>query len=124
MSFPIISRFDAHARGLKRFYTGVRCVRGHDCQRYTSNGACIECMTFKTPAKSKLNPFAFWPPQAVPFGAAAGGVPSPTEADAVFRAFADWGWQYKILEMLRADPALMSRYDHERTLPEKFAEGR
>lgn len=48
----IISQADAHARGLKRFFTGVPCQRGHVSQRYVnihraSGGACVECSLTK-----------------------------------------------------------------------------
>lgn len=40
----IISRADAEAAGLKHFFTGVPCKRGHVCERYVSGTAgCIEC---------------------------------------------------------------------------------
>jgi hypothetical protein len=43
MTRPIITRADAAAHGLKRFYTGKVCKRGHDAERYTRNGTCVEC---------------------------------------------------------------------------------
>jgi hypothetical protein len=39
----IISRADAKASGLKRFFTGARCTHGHVAERLVSNGACTEC---------------------------------------------------------------------------------
>jgi hypothetical protein len=44
MKQPPISRADAKAFGLKRFYTGQPCIRGHDAERYTASGACVECV--------------------------------------------------------------------------------
>lgn len=41
----IISRAAASAAGLKRFYTGIRCGRGHDSERYVSSDSCLACMT-------------------------------------------------------------------------------
>ena len=39
----IISRKDAKAQGLKRYYTGKTCKRGHVAERQTSDGSCFEC---------------------------------------------------------------------------------
>lgn len=41
--YSIISRGDAVAQGLKRYYTGIPCKSGHDCERLASNYACIQC---------------------------------------------------------------------------------
>lgn len=38
-----ISRLEASAMGMKRYYTGRECSRGHDSPRYVSTGQCIEC---------------------------------------------------------------------------------
>jgi hypothetical protein len=39
-----ISRDEAIAKGLKRFFTGVPCKHGHVCERYTKIGnECVEC---------------------------------------------------------------------------------
>lgn len=39
----IISRKDAKARGLKRYFTGKPCERGHFSERYVSVAHCVEC---------------------------------------------------------------------------------
>ena len=39
----IISRQEAKQQKLKRYYTGVPCVQGHDAEKYTQDGACAEC---------------------------------------------------------------------------------
>jgi len=39
----IISRKEAKSQGLKRYFTGKPCKRGHICERYLSN-RCIECV--------------------------------------------------------------------------------
>jgi len=39
----IITRKEAKEQGLKRFYTGVLCIHGHDSERSVSEGNCIEC---------------------------------------------------------------------------------
>lgn len=44
MSGPaIISREDARARGLKRYFTGVPCNNGHVTERNVKKGACFMC---------------------------------------------------------------------------------
>lgn len=43
MSPPIVSREEAREKGLKLFFTGTACRRGHICERYTSAYTCIEC---------------------------------------------------------------------------------
>jgi hypothetical protein len=39
----IISRDEARARGLKRFFTGRPCKRGHIAERYVGSRGCVEC---------------------------------------------------------------------------------
>lgn len=39
----IISRKEAKAQGLKRYFTGKPCKRGHVCERDVKNGQCQEC---------------------------------------------------------------------------------
>lgn len=39
----IISRAEAKELGLKRYFTGVPCKRGHVCERYTGDSKCVEC---------------------------------------------------------------------------------
>lgn len=39
----VISREDARALGLKRYFTGVPCVKGHVSERRTLSGVCVEC---------------------------------------------------------------------------------
>lgn len=44
-AIPLISRDDAHARGLTFYFTGKPCrKRGHVGQRYVSNGCCKTCL--------------------------------------------------------------------------------
>lgn len=38
-----ISRSEAKIKKLPRFYTGP-CVHGHDVEKYTANGNCVECI--------------------------------------------------------------------------------
>jgi 5-methylcytosine-specific restriction endonuclease McrA len=39
----IISRKDAKARGLKHYFTGKRCKRGHVAKRFVSTRSCVIC---------------------------------------------------------------------------------
>jgi hypothetical protein len=39
----IISRVEAKALGLKTFFTGKACRRGHIAERYVSSPSCVEC---------------------------------------------------------------------------------
>lgn len=39
----ITSRTEARANGLKRYFTGKPCKRGHTAERHTGNGTCVEC---------------------------------------------------------------------------------
>ena len=40
---PVVTRDEAKALGLTRFFTGKPCKHGHLSQRTTCNGGCIEC---------------------------------------------------------------------------------
>lgn len=42
--YQVLRRKNALLAGKLRYYTGMMCRNGHDCQRYTSNGACVECI--------------------------------------------------------------------------------
>jgi len=41
----IISRADAVAHGLKRYFTGKACLRGHYAERYVSDSKCSMCVS-------------------------------------------------------------------------------
>lgn len=41
--YTIISRTDAKAQGLTRYYTGKPCKYGHVVQRHVTSGTCCEC---------------------------------------------------------------------------------
>jgi len=40
----IITRQEAKAMGLKRFYTGTPCAHGHLSERYVSSNGCAQCL--------------------------------------------------------------------------------
>lgn len=39
----IVTRMEAAKAGLVRYYTGRKCKRGHDAERFTSTGICVVC---------------------------------------------------------------------------------
>jgi 5-methylcytosine-specific restriction endonuclease McrA len=41
---PLISRAEAKAAGLKRYFTGVPCSKGHVAERFVSERNCHECL--------------------------------------------------------------------------------
>lgn len=43
MERSVITREEAKARGLKRYFTGVPCKRDHTVERYAVNEDCVEC---------------------------------------------------------------------------------
>lgn len=45
-----ITRADAAASGLRFYFTGKPCTRGHLAQRYVVNTGCVECAKM-TPAQ-------------------------------------------------------------------------
>lgn len=52
----IISRKEAKAAGLKHYFTGKPCIRGHVEKRQTNNGCCIVCGHEKSTRWRKENP--------------------------------------------------------------------
>ncbi|WP_414446149.1 hypothetical protein [Citrobacter europaeus] len=38
-----ITQREALDLGLTRFYTGKQCIHGHDSERYTLSGECVQC---------------------------------------------------------------------------------
>lgn len=54
MATEIITRRDARAQGLKRYWTGKPCKRrGHIAERLCSNGECLACVREDDPARSR-----------------------------------------------------------------------
>jgi 5-methylcytosine-specific restriction endonuclease McrA len=52
----IISREDAKAQGLKRYFDGNPCKRGHVAERNVAGGHCIPCATMTAEAWYAANP--------------------------------------------------------------------
>ena len=40
--------------GLTRFYTGKKCIHGHDSERYTLSGECVKCNNERARRQAKL----------------------------------------------------------------------
>jgi hypothetical protein len=40
---PTMTRRQAHDAGLKRYYTGRPCLKGHDSERFVTTGGCVKC---------------------------------------------------------------------------------
>ena len=40
----IVTRVEARATGLVRYFSGRKCPHGHVCERYVSSGGCVECL--------------------------------------------------------------------------------
>lgn len=54
----IITRTEAIALGLKRYFTGIPCKLGHIDERQTVNWTCRECVRVKSLARYSANPEA------------------------------------------------------------------
>lgn len=49
----IISRSEAKALGLKRYFTGLLCPSGHVAERTTTDGSCVACRSVAKKAKTE-----------------------------------------------------------------------
>lgn len=52
----VVTRGDALAAGLKRYYTGKPCARGHVDYRYVCDHSCAECMRQKAASQRASDP--------------------------------------------------------------------
>ena len=52
----VISRADAKAAGLKRYFTGAPCKHGHVVERLVGNCSCVECENARNAAWRRRNP--------------------------------------------------------------------
>lgn len=55
MTLEVITRKEAKALGLKRYYTGELCKQGHDAERLVSNTSCVICHVIKVNKWRKVN---------------------------------------------------------------------
>lgn len=53
---PTMTRKEALAAGLTRFFTGQPCKNGHICERFTSDNRCRECNSDRLKARYANNP--------------------------------------------------------------------
>lgn len=51
----LITRAEARAQGLTRYFTGKACPQGHICERTVSWKKCVKCNHINTYAYTKLN---------------------------------------------------------------------
>jgi hypothetical protein len=63
----MISRANAQAQNLPRYFTGVACKHGHVAERYTASKTCCECAN-ATANKTKAKDRAKYSAQAVKWG--------------------------------------------------------
>lgn len=56
---PLVSRTEARAKGLKRYFTGEPCKHGHIQERYTKTCLCVDCNSFHYQTYSKKYPDRF-----------------------------------------------------------------
>jgi hypothetical protein len=118
--FVKISRRVAQERGLKRFYTGEPCARGHNVERFTSNGGCVDCMTFKTPNKRRA-PNANnvgWPWRAIIFSRVR-FTPTPEEIEACFIYAESQGWLDRALQDVHENPDLVKLHGRPPSIEER-----
>lgn len=54
----IVTRAEARATGLTRYFTGQPCVNGHLDGRYTNTGACSKCVRLRVAKRKRENPEA------------------------------------------------------------------
>lgn len=52
----VISRADAQAQGLTRYFTGLKCGEGHLTWRNVSDKHCVTCKSLRSKAAEKKNP--------------------------------------------------------------------
>jgi hypothetical protein len=62
-TLEIITRAEAKARGLRYFWTGGACPRGHVNERYAINGDCAECA--RSGARDRHHPMRSTPKACV-----------------------------------------------------------
>lgn len=118
MRIPI-SREDAHSQGLKRYYTGEPCKRGHTCERFTCNTGCVMCMNWASPKRKLAGPQGRnvgWPKVGLVFRSSD---LLPEEAHAAFRYIEENGWHDAAVLAIRKDPTLLAKYTTPLTLKEQ-----
>lgn len=129
MAFRKVSRQVAHAEGIKRFYTGEPCIRGHDAERFVANGNCVDCASWKTPPKrNKVGVNTAIPCRPLVFNVK-DYRPLPEEMQAAFFYMEANHWHDAALQAVHNDPALLERYapipsDEETRKAQAIVDGR
>lgn len=90
----LLSRKDAVHLGLKRYFTGAPCKRGHVAARYVTNTGCVACINPKKNIKAHTEFWDFGRPK-----------PSDMQRLAVLQFMRDQKWHMKALEYLNSLPA-------------------
>lgn len=111
MTNIILSRHDAASRGMRRFFTGRHCARGHLAERFTTNGACVDCQNVKLPRKNKgpQGNNVAWPVHGLVCNISP--VPPKNVLEAAFRAIEAWGWYDQAVRVLLDDPAQLLQFE-------------
>jgi hypothetical protein len=52
----LVSRAESREKGLKRYFTGKPCAKGHVAERSLSTGKCVVCHNLRSQKWSKKNP--------------------------------------------------------------------
>lgn len=118
----VVTRDDAHLRGLKRYYTGKPCKRGHQCERFVSNGCCIDCIHKKTSGPNQRYDYAKnvgWPPRAIVFDHSL--APTQEQMHAAFLYAESVGWLNAALRKVQEEPDLMLQFVKAPTVQEIIA---
>lgn len=55
MKKVVVDRMTAQSKGLKRYYTGEPCKKGHIAERFVSSGGCVLCVNWATRGASGPN---------------------------------------------------------------------
>ncbi|HHS9967645.1 TPA: hypothetical protein ACTW6G_002923 [Raoultella ornithinolytica] len=49
-----ITQREALELGITRFYTGKKCIHGHNSERYTISGECVQCNHERARQQAKM----------------------------------------------------------------------
>jgi hypothetical protein len=103
-----ITRDEAHAKGLKRYFDGKPCKHGHIAERYVANAGCIMCVNRASPNRGPRAVNLGWPTRGLIFNVQP--APKPEEIEAAFRMIESNGWHDWCVVEMRKNPALLLQY--------------
>ena len=98
--FVPITRDEAQAAGLVRYYTGQPCKRGHLAERFVSNGGCVLCLNRQTRTYLRC-PNAVLPTEPYIFDANTFNAALVPRTLAILQALAPLAMQYAAAEAER-----------------------